>query len=101
MPTQVKTATRVYDDVIDFIAGGTTPESVIEFQLSDAAKGRLEELIYRYKNEGMTPEERKELDEFLVVEHIMRLAKAKAHHIIQARSSDKAIEQQLASKGES
>lgn len=81
MTTSVNTA-KVYDEIIDFIAAGTTPESVVKFQLSDAAKGRLEYLVYQHKTGELTPEEKKELDYFLTVEHIMTLAKAKAHKYI-------------------
>jgi len=83
MTTSLKT-TRVYDEVIDFIAAGTTPETLIAFQLSPSAKELLEDLVYRAKTEGLSPDEQKELDEFLVVEHIMTLVKAKAHKYIQS-----------------
>ncbi|MBD2336050.1 hypothetical protein H6G64_03455 [Calothrix sp. FACHB-156] len=76
MTTSVNTA-KVYDEIIDFIAAGTTPQSVVNFQLSDLAKGRLEELIYRHKTGELTPEDKRELDHFLTLEHIMTLAKAK------------------------
>ncbi len=82
---QVKTK-AVYEEVIDFIPGGTTPESVIAFQLSDTAKERLQDLIDGTKTEGLSAEERKELEMFLVLEHIMTLAKAKARIQIQSKS---------------
>lgn len=81
MTTSVKT-TKVYDEIIDFIAAGTTPQSVIDFKLSEAAKERLSDLIYRHTNEGLTQEEKSELDKYLVLEHIMRLAKARAYKYI-------------------
>lgn len=83
MNTPVKTS-KVYDEIIDLIAGGTTPESVVNFQLSAAAKERLEELVYRAKTEGLTGDEKRELDHFLTLEHIMTLAKAKAYQYISA-----------------
>lgn len=83
MTTLVKSAS-LYEEVIDFIAAGTTPESVVNFQLSDAAKERLEDAIYRSKTEGLSPEEKIELERFLVVEHIMTLAKGKAYKLIQS-----------------
>ena len=85
MNVQVKTK-KVYDEIIDFIAGGTTPESVIAFQLSETAKERLQDLIEGTKTEGLSPEERKELETFLVLEHIMRMAKAKARIQIKSKS---------------
>jgi hypothetical protein len=83
MTTSVKT-TKVYDEIIDFIAAGTTPKSVIDFKLSVAAQERLEDLIYRHKAGKMTPEEKRELDHFLTLEHIMTLAKARAYTYIKA-----------------
>ncbi len=81
MTTSVNT-TKVYDEIIEFIAAGTTPQSIIDFKLSDAAKDRLEDLVYRAKTEALTGSDQQELDYFLALEHIMRLAKAKAHQYI-------------------
>lgn len=81
MTTSVKT-TKVYDEIIEFIAAGTTPQSVIDFKLSEAAKERLSDLISQSKTEGLTQEEKGELDKYLVLEHIMRLAKARAYKYI-------------------
>ncbi|NJM72822.1 MAG: hypothetical protein HC862_23260 [Scytonema sp. RU_4_4] len=80
-PTQI---TKVYDEIIDFIAAGSTPQSVVDFQLSESAKERLEDLVYGHKMGELTPEEKRELDHFLTLEHIMRLAKARAYKYISA-----------------
>ncbi|HAA31043.1 MAG TPA: hypothetical protein DCE56_29215 [Cyanobacteria bacterium UBA8553] len=81
MTTSVKT-TKVYDEIIEFIAAGTTPQSVINFKLSEAAQERLEDLVYRHHTGKITPEEKRELDHFLTLEHIMTLAKARAYTYI-------------------
>jgi hypothetical protein len=86
MTTSVKT-TKVYDEIIDFIAAGTTPQSVINFKLSAAAQERLEDLVYRHQTGELTPEEKKELNHFLTLEHIMRLAKARAYKYISAEGN--------------
>lgn len=83
MTTSINT-TKVYDEIIDFIAAGTTPQSVIDFKLSNPAQERLEDLLYAHKTGELTPEEKKELDHFLTLEHIMILAKARAHKYIRA-----------------
>ncbi|AFY43899.1 hypothetical protein [Nostoc sp. PCC 7107] len=83
MTTSINTA-KVYDEIVEFIAAGTTPESVVKFQLSDSTKERLEYLVYQHKMGELTPEEKKELDHFLTLEHIMTLAKAKAHQYLKA-----------------
>jgi hypothetical protein len=83
MTTSIKT-TKVYDEIIDFIAAGTTPQSVINFKLSATAQDRLEDLVYRHKTGELTPEGKRELDHFLTLEHIMTLAKARAYTYIKA-----------------
>jgi hypothetical protein len=83
MTTSVNT-TKVYNEIIEFIAGGTTPQSVIDFKLSNAAQDRLEDLVYAHQTGELTPEEKKELDQFLTLEHIMTLAKARAYKYITA-----------------
>ena len=70
--------TRAYEEVIDFIAAGTTPSNLIQFHPSEAAKERVAELIQRHKMVGLSPEETSELEHYLQLEHIMRLAKARA-----------------------
>jgi hypothetical protein len=76
MPIETPTA---YDEIIDFLAAGITPKSLIAFQPSDAAKERVVELIFREKNTTLTPGEKAELDQYMVLEHLLRLAKARAH----------------------
>jgi hypothetical protein len=83
MTTSINTTT-VYDEIIEFIAAGTTPQSVVDFKLSEAAQERLEDLVYQHKMGEITPEEKEELNNFLRLEHIMRMAKARAYKYIDA-----------------
>lgn len=78
MTISVDKTFKVYNDIVEFIASGTTPESVIKFKISEAAQERLEDLIDAHETGTLTPDERKELDKFLVLEHIMTLAKLRA-----------------------
>ena len=71
---------KAYDEVIEFIA--RNPKEVLAFKPSDAAKKRVWELIERQKNEELGPEEKSELDDYLGLEHLMRLAKARAHKLL-------------------
>lgn len=71
-------ASRAYEEVIDFIAAGSSPSKVIAFRPSDAARARVAELIAREKEGELTPDETSELDHYIQLEHIMRLAKARA-----------------------
>jgi hypothetical protein len=67
-----------YDEFVDFIAGGSTPQAVIDFRPSDETKAPVADLIRRQKMDSLSPDETAELDQYLHIEHLMRLAKARA-----------------------
>ena len=69
---------HAYDEIIDFIAAGTTPDSVANFEPSQLTKDSVAELIHQEKTAGLTPDESSELEHFMSLEHLMRLAKARA-----------------------
>ncbi|MEZ5534052.1 MAG: hypothetical protein R3F02_00370 [Thiolinea sp.] len=69
---------RAYEEIIDFIAKGTSPGNIVAFRPSDDAKQRVMSLIQRSKTTGLEADEQSELDHYLQLEHLMRLAKAKA-----------------------
>ncbi|HRJ54353.1 MAG TPA: hypothetical protein PLE99_16455 [Candidatus Thiothrix moscowensis] len=73
---------RAYEEVIDFIAGGTTPGKIIAFRPSEASKARVSELIYKSKNASISSEEKDELSHYMQLEHLMRLAKARAQRYV-------------------
>ena len=70
-----------YFEIIDFIAGNN-PEAVIQFRPSPEAQQRLADLVEREKDGGLSAEEKAELDHFMELEHIMRMAKAKARQFL-------------------
>ena len=69
---------RAYEEVVEFIAAGSTPESVARFEPSQQTRDYVADLIHKEKTTGLSAEETSELDHFQRVEHIMRLAKARA-----------------------
>lgn len=69
---------RAYEEIVDFIVKGITPASLIAFQPSEGAKDRIANLIYREKTSGLSSDEKSELDHYMQLEHIMRLAKGRA-----------------------
>ena len=69
---------RAYDEIVGFIAAGTTPDSVARFEASQHTKDYVADLLHKEKTVGLTPAEESELDHFLKLEHLMRLAKARA-----------------------
>jgi predicted phage-related endonuclease len=77
-------SSRAYDEIVDFIARGSGPSAVSSFQPSKQTKERIAALIGKEKLENLTAEERAELDHYMHIEHIMRLAKARAKQILSA-----------------
>lgn len=73
---------KAYAEVVEFLAAGTTPQAIVNFQISQGAKERVADLIYRHSHERLTREEESELDNFLHVEHLLTLIKALAHKYI-------------------
>lgn len=68
---------KAYQEVVDFIAS-SNPAKVLIFKPSDEASRRVSDLIEREKNEGLSAEETSELDYYMKIEHLMRMAKIKA-----------------------
>ncbi len=67
-----------YEEFVNFIAAGPTSELVAAFQPSESTRQRVSWLVAREKTTGLTAEETSELDHYLQLEHLMRLAKARA-----------------------
>lgn len=76
--------TQAYEEIIDFLAGGVTPDSLIAYRPSEEARRRVEDLIRREKSEGLAPEETSELNHYMELNYILTLARARAR----ARQSD-------------
>ena len=72
----------VYAEIIDFIAAGTTPQSVAEYLPSPEAQQNLAALLEREKAGTLLPEEKAELNHYMELEHILRMAKARARQIV-------------------
>lgn len=69
---------RAYDEIVEFIARGSTPDAVAGFEPSQETKSYVADLLHKQKTDGLTEEEEAELGHFLQAEHLMRLAKARA-----------------------
>jgi hypothetical protein len=78
-------AEPVYFELADFVAAGSTPEQVAMFKPSAEAQARVSDLLERERNSCLSPEESAELNHFLELEHILRIAKARARLVLAAR----------------
>jgi hypothetical protein len=80
--------TRVYDEILDQIALSTGPQDIVSFHPSEAANERVGELIRKEKEASLTADETAELDEYLRLEHIMRMVKARARLHLSRRGDE-------------
>jgi hypothetical protein len=69
---------NAFEEVVEFFATGPSVRHLADFQASPETRERVEQLIRKGKNEGLSPEEKLELDDFLQLEHLMRMVKARA-----------------------
>lgn len=74
-------ALRAYDEVIDFIAEAN-PGKVLSFRPSETTKERVSDLIFREKTTGLSDEDKAELDHYMWLEHVMRMAKIRARKLM-------------------
>lgn len=75
----------VFEELVDFLVE-ENPERFANFQTTEKVRERVWELVRREKNEGLIEKEKAELDTYAQLEHLMRLAKAKARLTIAVRS---------------
>ena len=66
-----------YDEVADFIAA-LDPVKLLGLKPFEPVQERVNHLIYKKKDHGLTDEEQYELDRYLALEYLVSLAKARA-----------------------
>jgi hypothetical protein len=87
MTTLVKN-TKIYEEFLDFIAKGTTPENLTRFEFSETVKEQIEDLVYRAKTGEITKKEKEDLDELMLIEHLIIITKAKAYQYLNSQSQE-------------
>jgi hypothetical protein len=67
----------VYDSLAEFMAT-LDPVKVLGFHAPAKIQDRVEELLEKKQETGISVTEQEELDHYLILEHIVRLAKSRA-----------------------
>lgn len=75
-------ALKAYEEVAEFIAL-VNPAKVLAFRPSEETTQRVSDLIEREKTSGISAEEKSELDYYMQLEHLMRMAKILARKYAQ------------------
>ncbi len=66
-------------EVLEFLAGLPEPQEIIALRPSPALQARMSELLEKNRTTGLTPEEQQEWEHYQYLEHLVRIAKAKAY----------------------
>jgi hypothetical protein len=65
-------------DVLEFLANLPTPEETLALKPSEALQQQISALLEKNKAVGLTPEEERSWQQYEYIEHLVRVAKAKA-----------------------
>lgn len=66
------------DEIVDFLVDQLPTTALADFQPSTEARLRIWALVAKEKDAGLLPEEKLELDDYMKLEHLLVLTKAKA-----------------------
>jgi hypothetical protein len=68
----------VFDELTDFIISQPSLEAMAAYHASEEVENRVHFLLEKNREEGLTPDEREEMQHFLAIDHFLTLLKAKA-----------------------
>jgi hypothetical protein len=68
-----------FAEVLDFLANLPTPEEILALRPSPALQAQIDRLSEKYQAQDLTPAEQQLWQQYEYLEHIIRLAKAKAY----------------------
>lgn len=71
-------ALQLVDSVVEFLTSSAKPEDILAYKLPPGLQERVSLLLERNREGLITSEEKEELDQFAFLEHIFRMAKARA-----------------------
>jgi uncharacterized protein YnzC (UPF0291/DUF896 family) len=74
----------IFDELAYFLAS-LSPKKVLTYKVSSKAQERVNFLIDKNKITGLSAAENAEMEQYILVEHIIQLAKAKAIQKINAQ----------------
>lgn len=66
-------------EVLEFLATLPTPEEIIALRPSPMLQARITALLEKNRTEGLTPDEEQAWEQYQYLEHLVRMAKARAY----------------------
>ncbi len=74
-------------EIIKILASQPTAEQILAIHPSSELQARMSQLLAQNKADQLSPQEETELDRYLTLEHLVRLAKAQAMTTLKAQQS--------------
>lgn len=75
-------------EVLEFLARLPSPEEMLNLQPSDSFERRVRDLLEKNRTEGLSAAEEAEWDRYQYLEHLVRIAKAKAYQKLKIKPAD-------------
>lgn len=72
---------HIYDSLAQFMAG-LDPAKVLTFHAPEGIQDRVEALLEKKRETGLSEAEKEELEHYFILEHIVRLAKSRARLLL-------------------
>jgi len=69
---------EIYQSILEFLVSQPSPEEVLKFGPTPAVQARVNELLAKNRTGTLTPAETRELDEYVRINHLITLLKARA-----------------------
>ena len=77
-------AKTIKDVVTDFLGSAPTLEAIADYRLPDDLQVRTHELLDKNRAGSLNEDERHEMEEFRLIDHLLTLVKAKAKITLKA-----------------
>ena len=68
----------LYQELVNFLSANPTPQETLAFKISPPGQDRLEDLLYRNREEELSQTERTELETYFQLSHVVTRLKARA-----------------------
>ncbi len=66
-----------FEELAQFLAN-LSPRKVLAFKTSKRWQERMDFLLSKNTDQGLSPEENREMEQFMLIEHVVQMAKTKA-----------------------
>jgi hypothetical protein len=75
---------EVYRHILEFLASNPSPEAIVNFRPTSKMQARISELLEKNREGQLTPAESTELDEYVHINNLISLLKARTFKLLKA-----------------